>query len=74
MTSFRRYMCDDGNVARPATGKTPLRNLRVPDELWQAALAKAHADERTLTDVILAYLRRYVSTPPKASGRARPSA
>jgi hypothetical protein len=65
MTSFRRYMCDDGNVPRPATGKTPLRNLRVPDDIWTAALAKARAEGRSLTEVIVAYLRRYVSTPPR---------
>lgn len=51
---------------RPATGKTPVRNLRVPDELWQPALAKAQAEGTTLTDVIKQYLTRYVSTPPKA--------
>ena len=60
--SFRRYMCDDKDVPRPATGKTPLRNIRVSDELWQAALAKARAEDRTLTEVIVAYLRRYAST------------
>ena len=65
MTDFRRYMCDDQGVPRPATGKTPLRNLRVPDDVWQAAMAKARAEGRTLTDVLVAYLRRYISTPPK---------
>lgn len=66
MVSFRGYMCDDPDVPRPATGKTPLRNIRVEKELWQAALAKARAEGRTLTDVLVAYLRRYVSTPPRA--------
>ncbi len=61
----RRYMCDDPGMPRPATGKTPLRNLRVPDDLWQAALAKARAEGRTLTDVLVAYLRRYVAAPPR---------
>lgn len=61
----RRYMCDDQDVPRPATGKTPLRNIRVPSDLWSAALAKARAENRTLTDVLVAYLRRYVSTPPR---------
>ena len=65
MTSSRRYMCDDQRVPRPATGKTPLRNLRVPDDIWTAALAKARAEGRSLTEVIVAYLRRYVSTPPR---------
>jgi hypothetical protein len=52
-------------VPRPATGKTPSRNIRVDSELWKAALAKARSENRTLTDVLVTYLRRYVSTPPR---------
>jgi hypothetical protein len=63
--SFRGYMCDDLPVPRPATGKTPLRNIRVAEGLWKAAQAKAAAEGRTLTEVIVTYLRRYASTPPK---------
>jgi len=61
----RNYMCDDLPVPRPATGKTTNRNLRVPDEEWVPALEKARTEGRTLTDVLRAYLRRYVSTPPR---------
>lgn len=63
--SFRGYACDDQHVPRPATGKTPARNIRVDGDLWKKALAKAHAENRTLTEVIVTYLRRYVSTPPR---------
>jgi len=52
-------------VPRPATGKTPVRNLRVPEHIWGPALDKAKAEGRTLTDVITAYLRRYIATPPR---------
>jgi len=62
---FRKYTCDDRGMPRPPTGKTPVRNLRVVDEVWLPALAKARAEGRTLTDVIVTYLRRYVSTPPR---------
>lgn len=65
MTSSSRYTCEDLGVPRPATGKTPLRNIRVADELWKAAQAKAKAEGRTLTAVLVAYLRRYVSTPAR---------
>jgi hypothetical protein len=61
----RTYRCDDDPVPRPATGKTPVRNLRVVDEVWKPALEKARAEGRTLTDVITAYLRQYISTPPQ---------
>lgn len=48
-------------MARPATGKTPLRNVRVPDELWDAAMTEARAEGRSLTDVIVSDLHRYVN-------------
>lgn len=52
-------------MGRPATGKTKLRNVRVPDGLWDAAKVKAAEEGTTLTDVILTALHRYVSTPAK---------
>lgn len=62
---FCTYVWQTEMMPRPATGKTPNRNLRVPDQIWDAALVKARAEGRTLTQVITAYLRRYISTPPK---------
>lgn len=40
---------------------TPLRNVRVPDEVWQAAQEKAERDGTTVSAVLLAALRRYVA-------------
>ena len=40
--------------------RTPIRSVRVPEELWQAAQAVAARQDRTLTDVINDALRRYV--------------
>lgn len=45
---------------RSEVAKTPLRNLRVPDDLWDAARAKAEAEGRTVTDVLIAALKRYI--------------
>ncbi|MEV7394920.1 hypothetical protein [Streptomyces sp. NPDC091215] len=53
-------------MGRPATGKTPVRNIRVPDGLWSAAMAKAKAEGRTITDVIVSALHRYVASRPPA--------
>jgi len=39
--------------------------LRVEETLWRAAQDKARAEGRTLTSVIVAYLKRYVATPPR---------
>lgn len=65
MMLFCKDTCDDLRVPRPATGKTPVTNFRIPGHLVQAAKEKAHAEGRTLTDVVVAYLRRYISTPPR---------
>ena len=40
---------------------TPVRNVRVPDDLWNAAKAAAEEQGRTVTDVITAALRRFVA-------------
>jgi hypothetical protein len=57
-------------MARPATGKTKLRNIRVPDELWSAAMEEAKTEGRTLTDVIVGDLHRYVTRRRRERGTA----
>lgn len=59
----RKYTCDDRQVPRPATGKTPVRNLRVVDEVWKPALDRAQADGRTITEVITQFLRWWLRIP-----------
>jgi len=39
----------------------PVRAIRVPEPLWQAAKAKAEDEGTTVTAVLLAALRRYVA-------------
>lgn len=53
--------CNDRQVPKPATGKTPVRNARVPDEIWLPALAKAEALGETATDAVERGLRWYAS-------------
>ncbi|MFJ3713799.1 hypothetical protein OG204_00885 [Streptomyces sp. NBC_01387] len=57
-------------MARPATGKTPLRNIRVPDQLWDDAKAEAKEEGRSLTDVIVGDLHRYVNRRRRERGAA----
>jgi hypothetical protein len=45
---------------RAARSGEPMRNLRVVDKLWDAAMAKAKAEGRTLSDVIREALQNYV--------------
>lgn len=40
---------------------TPPRTVRVPDDLWQAAKATAEKQGRTVSEVIVAALRRFVA-------------
>lgn len=44
----------------PNTPGTPRRTIRVPDELWDAAQAKAQERGENLSDVIRKALERYV--------------
>lgn len=41
--------------------KTPIRPVRVPDELWQAAQAKAAEKGETVSDAIRRALREYAA-------------
>ena len=58
-----KYTCEDQRVPKQSTGRTPVRNLRVPDERWLPALAKAEAEGRTLTEVIDGFLGDYAGEP-----------
>lgn len=49
----------------PNQPKTKNRVLRVEESLWRAAQLKAASEGRTLTSVIVAYLKRYVAAPPR---------
>jgi predicted HicB family RNase H-like nuclease len=40
---------------------TPLRNVRVSDELWLAAKARAEENGQSLTEIIVRALSDYVS-------------
>ena len=44
----------------PNQPKTPLRSLRVDDELWESAKAEAAKRQETVTDAIRRGLREYV--------------
>lgn len=44
----------------PNQPKTPSRNVRVPTDLWEAALARAAERGEVLSEVIREFLERYV--------------
>lgn len=46
----------------PNKPKTTLRNVRVDDELWQAAQAAAEARGETVSEAIRAFLKRYAKS------------
>ena len=46
--------------AKRTPGRTPARSVRVPDELWNAAKARADQRGEDVSAVIIRALRRYV--------------
>ncbi len=44
---------------------TPARNVRIPDELWDAAKARAELEGTDVSAVIRAALQRFVTRPPR---------
>lgn len=48
----------------PREDWVPVRTVRVPDELWEAAQRVASDRDETVTDVILRALVRYVREHP----------
>lgn len=59
-------MTETRRPGRPATGKTPVKSFRPPTPLWEAAEAKAKAEERTMSDVLISLLHAWVRAPAKA--------
>lgn len=44
----------------PNKPKMPMRTIRIPDELWAAAQAKAEAEGVTVSEVVRRELERWV--------------
>ena len=44
----------------PNAPKTPTRTIRVSGELWSAVKDKAAIEGRTITDVIIEALKKYI--------------
>jgi hypothetical protein len=55
-------------VARPKTGETPIRHVRVDDKLWNQVGEIAREQGRSVSAVVLDALRRYVASH-KRQGR-----
>lgn len=62
---FRSHTWDHGLMGRPKTGETPIRRFRAPDAVWERAKARAEAEGTTISAVLLAYVTRYGSQPPR---------
>ena len=51
----------------PNQPATPLRSVRIPDDLWQLALEVAEKNGETVSDVIRRALVEYVTTDSKSA-------
>jgi len=49
-------------MGRPATGQTPVRSVRIPDRVWNAAKAHADAEGKNISELIATLLDRYNKT------------
>jgi len=41
---------------------TTLRNVRIPDDLWDAALSRAQTEETTVSEVVRKLLKEWVDS------------
>lgn len=49
-----------GSVRRvPNKPKTPITGFRIPEDVKEAAVKRAHGEGKTLTDVVVEHLKRY---------------
>lgn len=58
-------------MPRPATGVTPVRNVRLRDEVWNEAKAIAAERNETMTSIIEEALLRYIADNRSAAGSDR---
>lgn len=51
---------------------TTMRHLRVPEEVWEPAMARARREGTNLSAVVVGFLRGYVALPaPKGGGACK---
>jgi hypothetical protein len=55
----------------PNQPKTPARSVRVPEDLWQAALVRSQEKGETVTDVLVRALRDYTRCENDAEAERR---
>jgi hypothetical protein len=58
------YTCQHEDMARPATGTTTNRNVRVADDPWEPALDAAKLGGAPLSVSIVAFLEAFKHLPP----------
>ena len=48
---------------------TPLRAMRIPEDVWRASLLQARSEDTSVTAVVVAALRAYIKPPGQSRGR-----
>lgn len=59
-------------MARPRTGETPIRHVRVSDELWAKVGEIARQQDRTASAVVVDALEKYVGEELDGNGGRPP--
>lgn len=57
----RTHRNGSSDMPRPATGTTPVRHIRLGDEIWEPVQQAATEDGMTATDVVKVALAEYMA-------------
>lgn len=57
----RTHRNGSSDMPRPATGKTPVRHIRLGDEIWEPVQQAASEDGMTATDLVKIALAEYMA-------------
>ena len=58
---IRTHRNGSSDMPRPKTGETPVRHIRLGDEIWDPVVQAADEDGVTATDVVKAALAEYMA-------------
>jgi hypothetical protein len=57
----RTHRNGSSGMPRPKTGVTPVRHIRLGDEIWELVERAAHEDETTATAIVKEALAEYMA-------------
>jgi len=59
------------SMPRPRTGETPIRHVRVADDLWREVIEEAEASGDSRTAIVVSGIKRELAARRAAAKRSR---